>query len=150
MVKGAVRQVAHSPPSNVEVKDEWWFTSKTFHKIHPVVVYHIKIGVGVAVRSQQVLFTFSINVTCIGHTDHIKAYICIYMYIHDCKTQNKMHIYSQIRVCMHFILRFKIMYLNTWRQSVRPITVSCINKTNTVFCGWRLYRYSPYMPTWRA
>jgi hypothetical protein len=73
VVKGLGRQVDQSPPSNVEVKNVWSYTSKTFYKIHPVVVYYIKIGIGVAVKA-QVLLILSIHATCFGRTDHIQAY----------------------------------------------------------------------------
>jgi hypothetical protein len=59
------------------------------------------------------------------------------------KTQNKMHTYSQITIFMYFTQRFKIVYSNAWRQSVRPIHVAFTEKNNTVCCGCRVYRYSP-------
>jgi len=38
---------------------------------------------------------------------------------------------------MHFILSFKITYLNATGRSVRPEHVARINKTNKIRFGWR-------------
>ena len=74
VVKGPGCQVDHSPQSNAEVKNEWIYASEKFYKIHPVVVYHIKIAIGMAVKPQQVLLILSTHATRFGRTDHIQAY----------------------------------------------------------------------------
>jgi hypothetical protein len=50
---------------------------------------------------QQILYVFSINTTCFGHTEYPQ------IFKQACKVQNKMQI--------HFILHFKIMYLNLFK-----------------------------------